>query len=169
MYFRESGSEGGWVMPRPPKYNGRMAHISLYLPISLLDELDRVAKSTQTSRNQVIVSMIMSADKALAESILRYYQEIRAEIRRTAERIDPVNVFVRVQAPDIPEEIKTDPEFLDAIRRARAVLKKGQTVKSVLEWLVPEVEDIALRHGYTIRHRQLLRAYLISLLSSTPS
>ncbi len=151
-------------MSRRKKYGDEMVIKSVYLPKKLVDWIDRERKKRGISMNEYIVSLLMSADVSLAQEIIQYYDEIRKELRRTAERISPTQLFVKMESIEIPAEILQDHEFRNAIQRAKQVLQQGQLMRNVLDWLPNVIEEIALRHGYEIRNKRLLRMTLARML-----
>ena len=119
------------------------------------------------SLSTLIFSYIASADEEMAERIAEYYREVEKKITELRKDVDVASVVRKADNIKIPDEIEADPEFNEALKRAVYKIKTGQTsITTVLEWLTPTFENIAIKHGYVPESRAKLKMYLVSRLKS---
>lgn len=159
-------------MGRPKKYGQNMVLKSIYLPEDIAKTIEEIAKENGFSFNEAVVLLLSSYNTAFVDELIKAYNEIRDQMKELKENVrdvTPANLFIKVQGVELPEEIKKDPEFYDAIRRAKTLIAQGHPPNSIMEWLPKEIEQIAIKHGYIVKKKKALRVWVASLLANKPT
>jgi hypothetical protein len=117
-------------MARPIKYKERLNVLSLALEPSLIEFLDEKSKELKISRNEYLTSLILSADKNLASSLIEEFKELKAIITKQALNISEYNKQLENLKNKSISRYYTDIEDIPEIKEFLA--KNNERIKSVI-------------------------------------
>jgi len=118
-------------MARHIKYKERLNVLSLALEPSLIEFLDEKSKEMKTSRNEYITSLILSADKNLASSLINEFSELKAIITEQALNISEYNTQLENLKNKSISRYYTDIEDIPEIKEF--LEKNNERIKSVIQ------------------------------------
>lgn len=127
---------------RPKKYDEDCKGVSLSLPASLVDYLENIAKETNSTRNEIAITSIMSSNKDLLKKITNDIKTLRESYSNIADNYNKLsNKLKQNLCTSLYQDIEED-------EKLNYFLKEFKT--SHIKWIKNGITDSELLDKYEI-------------------
>ena len=156
------------VMGRPKKYEEGAKQFSLYLPVPLVEKIDRYAKERGLSRNETTIVLLSSAKEEFSNFLLNKWKAVseliekhRRELAQLKSLLAPGEMLKHIV---VDEEVKA--LFGQYCEEKKIKPEKVRNVyRYVRHFMLEDFTAYLEGKGYVVKSRDMLRAFLIYKIS----